>query len=266
VDITTRKNNDLFYLDPHPDNKPAVFLLHGLGTEASSWTYQLEALGVAGYRPVAPDMPGFGRSKYQGERWSIREAAGTISTLADRMGIQRFHLAGISMGGTVALQIAMDYPEKIASLVLMNTFASLKPKRWNEWFYLLRRYFKARFRGVGSQAELTAARIFPRAEQEELRQELVRHIRQTDPGVYKNAMSELGLFDVRRELQTIHIPTLVITGENDTTVPLENQHDLAAGIPGCRQVFIPNAGHGVIIDQPDDVNRRLVEFLSQHSI
>lgn len=256
----------LFFLDPHPDNAPAVFLLHGLGTEASSWVYQMQALGEAGFRPIAPDFPGFGRSKFMGDTWSIREMAKVISSLADQLGIQRFHLAGISMGGTVALQTGIDFPEKIISIILINTFATLQPKRWNEWFYLLKRYFRARFRGAGAQAELTASRIFPRPDQEVLRSELINHIRQTDPVVYREAMRELGFFDARKHLKTIHLPALVITGENDTTVSLENQHDLAAGIPGCQQYIIANAGHGVIIDQPDEVNRKLVEFIKQHSI
>jgi hypothetical protein len=68
--------------------------------------------------------------------------------------------------------------------VLINTFASLHPKRWNEWVYLVRRYIRAWFRGAGAQAELTANRIFPRPDQEEIRRELVSHIRQTDPQVY----------------------------------------------------------------------------------
>jgi 3-oxoadipate enol-lactonase len=259
-------SDHLYYLDPHPENQPVIFLLHGLGTEASSWVYQMQALGDAGYRPIAPDLPGFGRSKFLSEKWSIRETAKVISSLADELGIERFHLAGISMGGTIALQMAIDFPEKIFSLVLINTFATLQPKKLNEAFYLLKRYFRARLRGAGSQAELTASRIFPKPEQEELRRELISHIRQTDPVVYRTAMRELGLFDARKRLKDIHLPSLVITGENDTTVPLENQHDLAAGIPDCRQVFIANAGHGAIIDQPDAINRKLVEFFNQHSI
>ncbi len=256
----------LFYLDPTPENQPVVFLLHGLGTEASSWVYQMQALGEAGYRPIALDLPGFGRSKFLGDRWSIRDMAKVICTLADQMEISQFHLAGISMGGTVALQTAVDFPERLLSLVLINTFATLQPKRWNEWIYLLKRYFRARLKGAGSQAELTASRIFPKPEQEELRRELIMHIRQTDPVVYRTAMRELGLYDARKKLKDIHLPCLVITGENDTTVPLENQHELVTGIPDCRQVFIANAGHGVIIDQPDEVNRKLVEFFMQHSI
>jgi pimeloyl-ACP methyl ester carboxylesterase len=170
------------------------------------------------------------------------------------------------MGGTVALQAAIDHPERIISLVLINTFATLRPKRWNDWFYLLRRYVRARVRGAASQADLTASRIFPGADQQELREELVKHIRQTDPVVYKKAMRELAVYDARRELKNIDIPSLVITARNDTTVPLENQHDLYAGIPGCRQEFIENAGHGVIIDQPDRVNQTMIKFMNLFSI
>jgi len=258
--------SEIFYLDPQPGNSPAVFLLHGLGTEASSWTYQMDALSAAGYRPIAPDLPGFGRSKFCGNTWSIRYAAKAINSLADRLEIDRFHLAGISMGGTVALQEAIDHPERIISLVLINTFATLRPKRWNEWFYLLRRYVRARVRGAGSQADLTASRIFPGEDQQELREELVKHIRQTDPVVYKQAMRELAVYDARRELKNINIPSLVITARNDTTVPLENQHDLYKGIPGCRQEFIESAGHGVIIDQPDRVNHTMIKFMNLFSI
>jgi 3-oxoadipate enol-lactonase len=256
----------IFYLDPKPGNKPAVILLHGLGTEASSWTYQFDALITSGYRPVAPDLPGFGRSAFNGGTWSIRQAAKVILSLADQMEIERFHLAGISMGGTIALQAAIEQPERIASLVLINTFATLRPKRWSEWIYLLRRYIRARVRGAGSQAELTASRIFPGENRQELREELVKHIRQTDPTVYKQAMRELAIYDARRDLKNIRIPSLVISARNDTTVPLENQHDLYAGIPGCRQVFIENAGHGVIIDQPDQVNQTMIKFMNLFSI
>ncbi len=256
----------LFFLDPSPDNKPAVLLLHGLGTEASSWTYQFDALTAAGYRPIAPDLPGFGRSKFSGDKWSIRYAADAITSLADRLKIGRFHLAGISMGGTVALQMAIQSPDRIISLILINTFATLRPKRWNEWFYLLRRYIRARLRGSGSQAEITASRIFPAPHQRELREQLIRHIRQTDPDVYRQAMRELALYDARHDLRNIQIPSLVISARNDTTVPLENQHDLSAGIPGCQQLFIEDAGHGVIIDQPDCVNQSMIQFINRFPI
>lgn len=256
--------SELFYLDPAPNNSPAVFLLHGLGTEAGSWIYQTRALQQAGFRPIAPDLPGFGQSLYSGKKWSIKETAGEICLLADRLGVDRFHLAGISMGGTIALQVAIDHSERVASLILINTFATLRPKHWSELYYLIRRYIRARLRGAGAQAELTAARVFPQPGQEDLRRELIHHIRQADPEVYKTAMHELGFFDIRRNLRDIRMPALVISGENDTTVPLENQRDLVVGIRGSRYALIPGAGHGVIIDQPDAVNQKLVEFIQDN--
>jgi 3-oxoadipate enol-lactonase len=262
-------NNDqasFNYLDPAPQNSQVVLLLHGLGTEGSSWIYQIQALVAAGYRPVAPDLPGFGQSRFLGKRWSIKNTAHTVVDLMLNLKAERFHIAGISMGGAIALQSTLDFPERIASLVLINTFATLRPKRANEWYYLLRRYFKARIGGAGSQAEITAHRIFPRPDQEMLRQELMLHIRQTDPEVYTTAMHELGTFDVLKSLKNLHLPVLILSGENDTTVPLENQHDLAVGIPGSLQVMIQKAGHGMIVDKPLDVNSQLINFLRQHSI
>jgi pimeloyl-ACP methyl ester carboxylesterase len=253
-------------LDPYPENSPIVLLLHGLGTEGSSWTYQTIALGGAGFRPIAPDLPGFGQSKFSGKLWSIKNTAAMVMDLAGSLQKDKFHLAGISMGGAIALQTALDFPEQIANLCLINTFATLRPKRLDELYYLLRRYVKARLNGAGSQAELTARRIFPKPDQELLRQELVQHIRQTDPVVYKTAMHELGTFNVRKSLKNISHPVLVLTGEKDTTVSLENQHDLAVGIHGASQIIIQNAGHGAIIDQPEEVNRCLIQFLKQHSI
>ncbi len=115
MNTITTDTADLFYLDPSPGNQPAVILLHGLGTEASSWTYQITALQKAGYRPIVPDLPGFGRSKYRGKRWSIKDTAGIVPSLADQLNIDRFHLAGISMGGTIALQAAIDFPERLSA-------------------------------------------------------------------------------------------------------------------------------------------------------
>lgn len=254
------------FLDPFPKNDQIVLLLHGLGTEGSSWVYQINALGEVGFRPIAPDLPGFGQSEYYGKKWTIRNTAEIVKDFSSRITDKPICLAGISMGGAIALQMAINHAEKLVSLVLVNTFASLKPKRFNEWYYLLRRYIKARLYGTGSQAEMTARRIFPRDDQEEQRKELIQHIRHTNPEVYKNAMYELGLFNVRKNLSQIELPALIIIGEKDTTVPLKNQFDLVKGIRGSQQIMIPDAGHGAIIDSPFAVNNALIRFLSQHSI
>jgi pimeloyl-ACP methyl ester carboxylesterase len=73
----------------------------------------------------------------------------------------------------------------------------------------------------------------------------------------------LGTFDVRRRLKEIDLPTLVISAEQDTTVPLDNQADLVRGIKGAKQVMIPSSRHAVIVDQPELFNQALIQFLKQ---
>jgi 3-oxoadipate enol-lactonase/4-carboxymuconolactone decarboxylase len=109
---------------------------------------------------------------------------------------------------------------------------------------------------------MVAHRIFPNPEQELLRQALTRQILQADPKAYVSAMRALGLFDVTKRLHEISVPTLVISGRDDTTVPLENQAEMASKIPGAQQVIIPGGGHAIIAEQPVLFNQVLLEFLA----
>jgi 3-oxoadipate enol-lactonase len=253
----------IHFLDANPSGRPVVVLLHGLGVDGSSWGYQIVSLMQAGLRPLAPDLPGFGRSQYDGKGWSIRRMADQVSGLLDSLHIQRAGVVGLSLGGTIALQLALDNPDRVEHLVLMNTFACLRPRRLSELGYLLGRFFVANLRGVEYQANMVAQRLFPEPEKEALRGELVQRICQSDPQVYRAAMRSLGLFDVRRRLKEIRIPTTILTAENDTTVSRRIQGELVHEITGARQVLIPCSGHAVIVDQPERVSHALIEIFTQ---
>src|SRR5512136_147322 len=115
------------YLDPHPDGTPAVLLLHGLGADASSWILQLPALTGGGFRPIATDTPGFGRSPHDGHSWSIPRIAADMANLVEELRTGPVHVVGLSMGGTIAQQFTLDHPQLARSLVLVSTFAVLRP-------------------------------------------------------------------------------------------------------------------------------------------
>lgn len=259
--IMISENTSLFYRDSNSTGRPAVLLLHGLGSDSSSWQMQEQDLISAGFRLIVPDLPGFGRSIYKGERWTIRKAARLLAEMIIEIQTQPLNVVGLSLGGVVALQFGLDYPGLVSHLVLVNTFARLRPHRPNEWLYLLRRFIKAQINGVRSQAEDVAWRIFPAEDQAELRRILINQILAADPLVYRAAMRSLAIYDARNRLHKMRLPVMVISGANDTTVPLINQHELVEGIPGARQVIIPDAGHAVPIDQPDVFNQVLVKFL-----
>jgi pimeloyl-ACP methyl ester carboxylesterase len=94
-----------------------------------------------------------------------------------------------------------------------------------------------------------------------LREMLIETISRADPRAYRGAMRALGLFDSRKWLAQIHVPTLVVSGTGDTTVSPARQKLLVNGIPGARQVVIQDAGHALTVDHAEEFNRILLEFL-----
>jgi len=253
----------LHYLDPNPSGRPAVLLLHGLGANCVSWTLQLPPLSEAGFRPIAPDAPGFGKSPYDGRGWSIAHAAAAMADLLEELQSGAAHVVGISMGGVIAQQLALDFPHLIQKLVLVNTFAVLRPDSLSGWLYYAWRLALVHTLGLPAQARVVTRRIFALKEQEELRRMLMDTIMQANPRAYRAAMRALGLFDSRKRLGEIKAPTLVITSSYDTTVSPIRQGLLVEGIAGARQAVIEEAGHAVSVDSPERFNRELLGFLQQ---
>ncbi len=247
--------------DPAPDNQQPVLLLHGLGADGHSWGLQFPVLIQAGFRPIAPDLPGFGHSPACDSHWDIPSITDRMADWIQENYETPLPVVGLSMGGAIALQMALTRPDLVDRLVLVSTFACLRPRHWQDLSYLMKRFLVAITRGSAAQAEMVAFHLFPNPDQADLRRELVQLIHDSDPEVYRTAMHALVRFDARRRLTEVHAPTLVISGALDMTVPIETQQDLARGIPGARQVIIPQARHAVIADQSVRFNAALLDFL-----
>ena len=256
----------MHFIEAGSQNKNAVVLIHGLGATGGSWQFQLQEAADAGYRVIAPDLPGFGCSKYAGRSWQIKTISKELITFLSSAGMCDFYLAGISLGGAVALQTVLDFPEKVRGLMLINTFACLKPQSMSEWLYFARRGILAFLRDPAVQAQLVADRVFPNPDQHFYRKILVENIKNTNPRVYRQAMIALAKFDVRYRLAELNLPVWVVSGDLDTTIPLKAQYDLVRRIPGARHICVPEAGHAVNIDLPEEFNRILLKFLSESGL
>lgn len=253
------------YRDENRGGRQTVLLLHGLGVNSSSWQLQFPSLTGSGFRVLAPDAPGFGRTPYTGQA-GVASTARLLAALLQKLDTGPVFIVGISMGGTHALQLTLDAPALVSRLVLVNTFARLDPGSWSGWLYFAFRFLLVHTMGLHVQARAVANRMFPHPSQQELRQEFIDQVLQADPRGYRAAMRALARFDVRRRLHEIQAPTLVITGEKDSTIPAANQQYLVQNIPGARQTVIPHAGHAVIADQPEAVNQALLDFFQAAEI
>ena len=165
------------------------------------------------------------------------------------------------MGGIVAQQFVLDYPQHVRKLVLVSTFSELRPSSFKQAYYFLQRMLAVHFIGLEVQSKIVSRHVFPKVGQEGLRQLLEEQIASADARAYRAAMRGLGLFSSRGRLKEIKKPTLIVSGTNDTTVDLSQQKMLVDGILGARQIIIPNAGHAVAIDQPKEFNFALLKFL-----
>jgi 3-oxoadipate enol-lactonase len=251
----------LHYLDPNPSGSKPVMLLHGLGVNGASWSLQFGALAENGYRPIAPDARGFGQSRYPGGAMTVARMAEDMGALLEALALVPAHVVGISMGGVLALQMALTHAHMIEKLVLVNTFARLRPERPSVWAYFAFRMILVHTMGLEAQARAVARRVLPREDQAAMREIMIQTVRQANPRAYRGAMRALALFDVQDRLREIRLPTMLVTGADDNTVPPPLQRKLLLGILGAQQVIIPNAGHAVTADQPDAFNRVLLEFL-----
>lgn len=252
---------NIFYQDFNPSGSPEILLLHGLGANGDSWQLQVPALSAAGYRVIVPDMRGFGRSSCPDGPNNPSIMALDMINLMKRLSSSRYHLNGISLGGTVALQMVILNPNMLDSLTITNAFAKLRPRNLSQWFFYGFRLVLAHLIGIETQAKYVAKRLFPKPDQEFYRTAFIAQVSQSNPHGYRAAMRSLALFDVTPAIQDINIPTLVITGANDTVVPPEIQAELASRIPGARHLTIQHAGHAVTIEAAEQYNQVFLDFI-----
>ena len=252
----------LHFVDPFPAQSRAVLLLHGLGANCSSWMLQFDALNQSGFRPIAPDMPGFGESKYDGRGWNFISLSRKLAELVQELDCGQVDVVGLSMGGVIAQQLVLDFPAYVHKLVLVSTFSELRPTNLSQLFYFAQRMLAVHVIGLEAQSRIVAERLFPNSEQFELRKIAEEQIKHADPRAYRAAMRNLSVFSSKRRLIEINKPTLVISGSNDTTVGPMRQKLSADGIAGASFVSIPKAGDAVAVDHSEEFNKILLEFLA----
>jgi pimeloyl-ACP methyl ester carboxylesterase len=220
---------------------PPLVLVHGAGGTLAHWPRALREL--AGRRVVALDLPGHGASPPPAAA-SIRDAARAVLDLADALGVARFVAAGHSMGGAIALALALEHPDRIAGLVLVGTGARLR---------VAPAVLEATASGPVSAdaAAAIAASSFGAGAPAPLVAGYARDLAGTAPGVLHGDLAACDRFDAMDRLAAIACPALVACGDEDRLTPPKYARYLAEGIPGARLVVLAGAGHLAPLERPD---------------
>ncbi|WP_298933550.1 alpha/beta hydrolase [uncultured Ramlibacter sp.] len=242
---------------------PTVLMLHGIGGGHLAFAPQVETLASSGYRAVAWDMPGYGRSAPI-EPYTFKGLAQRCIALIDSLQCGSVTLVGHSMGGMVAQEVVARRPELVAKLVLCGTSPSFgKPDGdWQRDFIAQRTAPLDAGKTMGELAELLVPQMVgPGSLPEGLR--LATHcMAQVNPSTYRRALEALVTFDRRDSLARIHVPTLLLAGEYDRNAPPAVMRKMADAIAGSTYLEMKGIGHLQNLEAPDDFDGLLLNFLA----
>ncbi|HLZ99601.1 MAG TPA: alpha/beta hydrolase [Steroidobacteraceae bacterium] len=235
-----------------------MLLIHGLGSTGIQWIHQVEAL-EARFRLLVPDLPGSGRSRPPVEEYSIAGLGAWLWSFIDGLGIPRINIAGFSMGGAIALEMALQHPDRVSRLILINSLASYRLDHWRKWRERLVPALLIPLIGRRNTAALTARRLFPHPWQGALRARAVDVITSVPTDTYFALGRALTRWAAVDRLSRVRSKTLVIAAEEDFT-PLDEKRLLACELR-ARLVVIRGSRHGTPFDSVRATNALLCAFL-----
>lgn len=245
-----------------PADAPLLVLGPSLGTSTAIWEAQVPALS-RGYRVLSFDLPGHGGSPgtllpapEPGDT-TVDDLARLVLDLVDHHGRDRFHYAGISLGGAIGARLAVQHADRVASLGLICSSAHFgPPEPWRERAALVR------LKGMEPLLATSPGRWFAetRTARTPVGRALLRNLADADPVGYAACCDALAAYDLRPDLVRVAARTLVVGGTHDLATPLEHARELADGIPRATLETVA-AGH-LAVEQPHAVRDALSTLLN----
>lgn len=238
------------------DDAPPLVLLNAVGSTTEMWTPCLPSL-TPHLRVLRFDHRGHGRSAPRREPVTIEDLAADVLATADSLGLTRFDLAGLSLGGMVGIRLAAAHPDRIRRLALLCTSAHPTPASvWRE------RAVAVRAGGMSAIADPAAARWITQ-DRAAADPDLFAGLRamiadDIDAATYAHLADMITGLDLRPDLPRITAPTLVVGARSDIALPMDHQRAIAEAVPGARLELI-DGGHLPTFEHPARVARLLLD-------
>ena len=239
---------------------PAVVLSNSLGSTHRMWEPQLAALQQR-FRVVRYDTRGHGSSPVPNGPYGIDDLADDLVALLDRLGVERAHLVGLSLGGMTAMRVAGRNPERVDKLALLCTGAQLPPaSNWTD------RAATVRAHGCVAVAAAVVERWFTPeflAAHPDIRANHEAMVVATPVEGYAGCCEAIAALDLRDDLTSITAPTLAIAGSDDPATPPAKLEEIAGGVRDGRLLVVPHAAHLANAEQPGIITSALIVHLEQ---
>jgi 3-oxoadipate enol-lactonase len=252
------------YWDEQGQGEP-VLLIMGLGYPSAMW-YRIRPTLAASYRTIALDNRGAGLSDTPPGPYPIPQMASDTAAVLDAAGVESAHVFGVSMGGMIAQEFALQYPQRVLSLILGCTAAG-GPTAVRAEPDAIQMLMTRGKMSAEEAAEAAVPFIYDRTTPREWIEEdlAVRRPWFPSPEGYAAQLQGILAWEAYSRLGQIVAPTLVIHGESDLLVPPGNANLIAERIPGAKVVMIPRASHLFLTDQPEAAQRAILDFLAARS-
>jgi 3-oxoadipate enol-lactonase len=238
----------------------ALLLLHGLGSSGADW--ELVAPGFAkDHRVLTPDLRGHGETEKPAGGYGVALHARDVAAFLDALKLKAVDVVGLSMGGMVAFQLAVDRPDLVRSMVIVNSGPDMVPRKLKVKLGFATRLMLLRLLGPKRFAAMIAKRLFPKPEQAALREQIAARLGANAPDVYLRATRGLIGWSVIDRIGEIAAPVLVVSSERDYT-PLAAKQAYAAKLRNARVVELKDSGHAAPADQPQALTELIREHIS----
>ena len=240
-----------------------LLLIHGLGSSTHDWELQVPEF-CKRYQVIMFDLRGHGKSDKPTGPYTIPMFAQDAADLLKALGVASAHIVGISLGGGVAFQFALDHPAMVKTLTIVNSGPMIATPGGDGKKEIESRIAIVQQLGMRAMGQALAPRLFPKPEHANLRESFIESWAQNDPRAYVDALLSMVDWNVIDQIGSIQAPTLVISSDQDYS-PVSLKKTYVKLMPNAELVVIADAHHAVPLEQPQAFNVELENFLVKHN-
>jgi pimeloyl-ACP methyl ester carboxylesterase len=252
------------YYEQHGEGEPLLCVM-GLAADTLAWTLQVPAFSAT-HQTVIFDNRDVGQSSMTSGPYEIADMAGDALGLADALGLDSFHLLGVSMGGAIAQEMALAAPGRVRTLTLAVTFANT-----GAWGRTLSEVWGARVQRMSPEERIDELMLLTLSEQffenaeaiAWLRGMMLQNPHPQPADAFARQLEAASRHETRDRLGSLPMPVHVIGAEYDILVPVWKSREVAELIPGSKLTVLERCPHGLNLERAEEFNRAVLDFIAE---